>query len=68
MLNNDQKRTVIDLAKTTGERIMAIYAHDFHVDYKDDSSPLTQALAMAAIAYQKTLSIFVLITVKYPRT
>jgi len=38
-----QKRTVIDLAKAAGEKIMAIYAQDFEVDYKDDSSPLTQA-------------------------
>jgi len=43
MLTNDQKRAVIDLAKAAGEKIMAIYAHDFDVDYKDDSSPLTQA-------------------------
>ena len=43
MLTDDQKRTVIDLAKVAGEKIMAIYAQDFDVDYKDDSSPLTQA-------------------------
>ena len=43
MLTSDQKRTVIDLAKAAGEKIMAIYAQDFDVDYKDDSSPLTQA-------------------------
>jgi len=43
MLDDDQKRAVIDLAKVAGEQIMAIYAHDFDVDYKDDSSPLTQA-------------------------
>jgi len=43
MLTCDQKRAVIDLAKDAGEKIMAIYAHDFDVDYKDDSSPLTQA-------------------------
>jgi 3'(2'), 5'-bisphosphate nucleotidase len=34
---------VIYLAKTAGEKLMALYAHDFDVDYKDDSSPLTQA-------------------------
>jgi len=34
---------VIDLAKAAGEKIMAIYAQDFDVDYKDDSSPLIQA-------------------------
>jgi 3'(2'), 5'-bisphosphate nucleotidase len=34
---------VIDLAKVAGEKIMAIYSQDFDVDYKDDSSPLTQA-------------------------
>lgn len=34
---------MIDLAKTAGEKIMAIYAHDFDIDYKDDLSPLTQA-------------------------
>ena len=43
MLTDDQKRTVIDLAKVAGEKIMAIYAQDFDVDYKDDSSPLTEA-------------------------
>ena len=43
MLNNNQKRAVIDLAKAAGEQIMAIYVHDFDVDYKEDSSPLTQA-------------------------
>jgi len=43
MLNKDQKRAAIDLAKAAGEKIMAIYAHDFDVDYKDDLSPLTQA-------------------------
>lgn len=43
MLTNDQKKAVIDLAKAAGEKIMAIYAHDFDVDYKDDLSPLTQA-------------------------
>jgi len=43
MLTNDQKRAVIDLAKTAGEKIMAIYSQDFDVDYKEDSSPLTQA-------------------------
>ena len=43
MLTNDQKRAVIDLAKAAGEKIMAIYAQDFEVDYKDDSSPLTEA-------------------------
>jgi len=43
MLTNDQKRAVIDLAKCAGEQIMAIYTQDFEVDYKDDSSPLTEA-------------------------
>jgi len=43
MLTNDQKRAVIDLAKAAGEKIMVIYAQDFDVDYKDDSSPLTLA-------------------------
>ena len=43
MLDNNQKRVVIELAKAAGEKIMAIYAQDFDVDYKDDSSPLTQA-------------------------
>ncbi|MDA9006500.1 3'(2'),5'-bisphosphate nucleotidase CysQ [Litoricola sp.] len=43
MSSNDQKRAVIDLAKSAGEKIMAIYEQDFDVDYKDDSSPLTQA-------------------------
>jgi len=43
MLTNDQKKAVIGLAKAAGEKIMAIYAQDFDVDYKEDSSPLTQA-------------------------
>ena len=43
MLTSNQKKAVIDLAKTAGEKIMVIYAQDFDVDYKDDSSPLTQA-------------------------
>jgi len=43
MLTNNQKKSVIDLAKAAGEKIMAIYVQDFDVDYKDDSSPLTQA-------------------------
>jgi len=43
MLSDDQKRSVIDLAKVAGEKIIAIYVQDFDVDYKDDSSPLTQA-------------------------
>ena len=43
MLTNDQKRAVIDLAKAAGEKIMAVYSQDFDVDYKEDSSPLTQA-------------------------
>ena len=43
MLTSDQKKVVIDLAKAAGEKIMAIYAQDFEVDYKDDLSPLTQA-------------------------
>ena len=34
---------MIDLAKAAGEKIMAIYAHDFDGGYKDDLSPLTQA-------------------------
>lgn len=42
-LSNNEKRAVINLAKAAGEKIMAIYAQDFDVDYKDDSSPLTQA-------------------------
>ena len=43
MLTSDQKKAVIDLAKAAGEKIMAIYAQDFDVDYKEDSSPLTKA-------------------------
>ncbi len=43
MLSEFEKRAVIDLAKFAGKKIMTIYAQDFDVDYKDDSSPLTQA-------------------------
>ena len=44
MLNNNLRRAVIDLAKVAGERVMAIYAQDYNVDYKNDSSPLTEAV------------------------
>ena len=43
MLNNNLRRAVIDLAKVAGERVMAIYAQNYNVDYKNDSSPLTEA-------------------------
>ena len=43
MLDNNQKRAIIKLAHAAGQKILAIYAQDFDVDYKDDSSPLTQA-------------------------
>jgi len=43
MLSKIEKKAVIDLAKAAGGEIMTIYAQDFDVDYKDDSSPLTQA-------------------------
>ena len=43
MLGNNLIRAVIDLAKVAGERVMAIYAQNYNVDYKNDSSPLTQA-------------------------
>jgi len=43
MLNKNEKRAVINLAKAAGEKIMAIYVQDFDVYHKDDSSPLTQA-------------------------
>ena len=49
MLTNNQKRAVIDLAKAAGEKIMAIYAQDFDVDYKDDSSPLTKLTLLRII-------------------
>lgn len=43
MLKYDKKKAVINLALEAGEQIMAIYAQDFEVNYKEDSSPLTQA-------------------------
>jgi len=43
MLNNNLRRALIDLAKVAGERVMASYAQNYNVDYKNDSSPLTQA-------------------------
>ena len=43
MLDDKIKKSVISLAQVAGEKIMAIYDQDFDVDYKDDSSPVTQA-------------------------
>ena len=36
MFTENQKKAVIELVKAAGEKIMAIYAHDFDVDYKED--------------------------------
>ena len=43
MLDNNHKRAVIKIAHAAGQKIMAIYAQDFDIYYKGDSSPLTQA-------------------------
>lgn len=35
--------TLVKIARDAGETIMEIYARDFEIEYKDDSSPLTEA-------------------------
>ncbi|MCK9372263.1 MAG: 3'(2'),5'-bisphosphate nucleotidase CysQ [Sulfuricurvum sp.] len=43
MLEQIQTNDIIAIARKAGEAIMEIYAKDFTVDYKEDSSPLTEA-------------------------
>ena len=35
---------IVAIAKQAGDAIMDIYSRDFQVDYKDDKSPLTEAV------------------------
>lgn len=39
----EKKKIICDIAKKAGDAIMAIYAGDHRVEYKDDNSPLTAA-------------------------
>ncbi len=43
ILNQNQLKQLIDVAKHAGEIILDIYNTDFNVDYKEDESPLTIA-------------------------
>jgi 3'(2'), 5'-bisphosphate nucleotidase len=43
MLEKIDKNTIIDIALSAGSEVMKIYNRDFEVEYKDDSSPLTEA-------------------------
>lgn len=41
-MNIDMQK-LIEISKKAGEAIMEIYNRDFHIEYKDDKSPLTEA-------------------------
>jgi len=43
MLNQIDIQDIVSIAKEAGNAIMQIYKHDFEVEYKQDSSPLTLA-------------------------
>jgi 3'(2'), 5'-bisphosphate nucleotidase len=43
MLDKIDLETIVNIAQEAGNAIMEIYSRDFHVDYKDDNSPLTEA-------------------------
>ena len=43
MLEKIALEEIVEVAKEAGEAIMEIYQKDFDVEYKDDSSPLTEA-------------------------
>jgi len=43
MLKNIQIDDIISIAKEAGDAIMEIYEKDFQIEYKDNSSPLTEA-------------------------
>ena len=43
MLNTINLEKIKDIAKNVGDIIMKIYKKDFHIEYKDDKSPLTEA-------------------------
>ncbi len=43
MLNTIQIEDIMAIAKDAGEVVMEIYQRDFDIEYKDDTSPLTEA-------------------------
>lgn len=43
MLNTIRIEDIMVIAKDAGEVVMEIYQRDFDIDYKDDTSPLTEA-------------------------
>jgi 3'(2'), 5'-bisphosphate nucleotidase len=43
MLDKIDLEIIVSIAQKAGDAIMEIYSRDFHVDYKDDNSPLTEA-------------------------
>lgn len=43
MLNTIQIEDIMAIAKDAGSVVMEIYQRDFEIDYKDDTSPLTEA-------------------------
>ena len=43
MLNKINIQDIVNIAKKAGSSIMEIYEKDFHIEYKDDKSPLTEA-------------------------
>ena len=43
MLEHIELKQIEKIAKDAGEAIMKIYQKDFHIEYKDDKSPLTEA-------------------------
>lgn len=43
MLNKIDLRHIENIARKSANAIMEIYKRDFHIDYKDDKSPLTEA-------------------------
>lgn len=43
MLNEIELKEIIAISQKAGDEIMKIYQKDFHIEYKDDKSPLTEA-------------------------
>jgi len=56
MINRAKLDDVIAIAKRAGEAIMAVYEHDFEVQHKQDSSPLTQADLVAHDIIESSLA------------
>mgnify|MGYP003386061246 CR=1 FL=1 len=55
MLNKIDVQDIVNLAKTAGNAIMAIYQKDFEVEFKADESPLTEADKAAHVIIEKGL-------------